>query len=77
MLFLIVCGWVVTSVLGYWLIRRDAARCGIPWLNKDAVLWSALSVLFGPAIAITGLMLLVCDLIIKINLKWFDRPSRW
>ena len=77
MLFLICCGWVVTGVLGYVLIRRDFTRHGPTWLNRDMVLWLITGVLLGPILLITGLGVLFCNLVDNAFRKWFDRPSRW
>ena len=77
MLFLIVCGWVASGVLGYVLTKRDFTRYGITWLNKDMVLWSVLGVLLGPTLLGAGLVLLFCALVVKAAPEWFNRPSRW
>jgi hypothetical protein len=78
MLFLICCGWVAAGILGYVLIRRDFIQCGLTWLNRDRVLWSVIGALFAPALLLTGLIYLFCDLIISgRRSEWFNRPSRW
>jgi hypothetical protein len=77
MLFLICCGWIVTSVLGYVLTRRDFTRHGITWLNRDRVVWLVVGALLGPVLLITALVLLFDDLGDKAFQGWFNRPSRW
>ena len=77
MLFLIVCGWIVSGVLGYWLIRRDFIYHNFTWLNSDKVFWLMAGVIFGPILLITGIVLEVTNLLGKNNQGWFNRPSRW
>jgi hypothetical protein len=77
MLFLICCGWGVSSVLAYVLIRRYLIKHWPHWLNEDRVIWLVISALFGPVLLIVGLFLLFCDVIGKNFQGWLDRPSRW